>query len=213
MKTKQMEFWSGSFGQEYTERNNYDLSQWDKLYFDNYGLGKLEIFKQAFDGLDKEIKILEVGCNIGMQLRGLHHLGFKNLYGVDLQVNAVKEAHEKNPELNIIQGSAFDLPFKDHFFDLVMTNGVLIHIAPKDIANFMGEVKRTSKKYIYGHEYFDEKYKEIKYRGHDGFMWKGNFAKMYCDQFHGLKIQIDKRLPYIKEGENGNCDNSFLISI
>ena len=40
---------------------------------------------------------------------------------------AVEKGKENTKGINIIQGSAFDLPYKDNYFDLVCTNGVLIH--------------------------------------------------------------------------------------
>jgi len=60
-------------------------------------------------------------------------MGFTNLYGIELQWYAVEKAKEYTKGINIIQGSGFDIPFKDGYFDLVITNGVLIHIAPKKI--------------------------------------------------------------------------------
>ena len=80
--------------------------------------------------LPMDIRILEVGCNIGNQLRGFQRMGFTSLYGVELQQYAVEKAKMATRNINIIQGSGFDLPFKDNFFDLVCTNVVLIHISP-----------------------------------------------------------------------------------
>ncbi len=47
----------------------------------------------AFIGeLPREARILEVGCNTGMQLVGLQAMGFTNLYGIELQAYAVEKA-------------------------------------------------------------------------------------------------------------------------
>lgn len=86
MKTNQTEFWSGQFGAEYTDRNTPStLKAWDDNYITNYGITRSEMFSQLLEGIDKNIKILEVGCNSGLQLAGLQAVGFKNLYGIELQ--------------------------------------------------------------------------------------------------------------------------------
>ena len=55
--------------------------------------------------------------------------------------------------LDIICGSAFDIPFKDGYFDLVFTNNVLIHIAPADIGGVIDEMVRVCRGRIWGFEY------------------------------------------------------------
>src|ERR1700751_5572614 len=125
MKTKQVDFWSGNFGKEYTDRNPQSLDDWDQLYVKSYGISKTDINAEFIGQLDKNVRILEVGCNVGMQLAGLQRMGFTNLYGIELQSYAVEKSKEVTKGLNIIQGSGFDIPFKDNFFDVVLTNGVL----------------------------------------------------------------------------------------
>ena len=210
---KQLEFWKGPFGKIYTDRNTFNYRQWERLNKKRYGITKAEIFKHAFKNLNKRIKILEVGCNIGLEMKELAKMGFQNIYGIELQEYAVKKAHEINPELNIIQGSGFDIPFKDKYFDLVMTNGVLIHISPKAIKKFMNEIYRVSSKYIYGHEYYSQNFQEIKYRGNKDVLWKGDFAKIYCNTFPNIKILHRELLPYKNTEEKGNTDISFLLKI
>jgi len=53
--------------------------------------------------------------------------------------------------VNLIQGSVFDIPFKDKYFDMVFTAGVLIHVSPSDIKKVLKEIYRCSTKYIWGH--------------------------------------------------------------
>jgi len=45
----------------------------------------------------------------------------------------VERSKQNLKNIDILQGSAFDVPFKDGFFDLVFTSGVLIHLASGDI--------------------------------------------------------------------------------
>ena len=37
MKTQQIEFWSGEFGRDYTERNTIEQEDWNANYLKNYG--------------------------------------------------------------------------------------------------------------------------------------------------------------------------------
>lgn len=212
MKTNQTEFWSGQFGAEYTDRNTPStLKAWDDNYITNYGITRSEMFSQLLEGIDKNIKILEVGCNSGLQLAGLQAVGFKNLYGIELQSYAVEVSKTITKGINIIQGNAFDIPFKDNYFDLVMTNGVLIHISPTDLPKAFKEIERCSKQYIMGFEYFAEEITDVKYRGNEGFLWKADYAQMYQEQFKNLTLLKNIKYPYLTEQEKGNIDNLFLL--
>jgi pseudaminic acid biosynthesis-associated methylase len=211
MNTTQEKFWQGDFGKTYTERNSFDQSEWDEVYRKTWGLTKIEMNERAMAGLSKDIRILEVGCNVGMQLSGFQRMGFKNLYGIELQPYAVEKAKKNTKDINIIQGSGFDIPFKDEYFDLVCTNGVLIHIAPGDLNKIMSEIFRCSNKYIMGFEYFAEEVTDIEYRGNKGFLWKADYEKIYRMNFPSLKPVKKDFYKYITASEKGNTDCMFLL--
>ena len=161
--------------------------------------------------LPREARILEVGCNTGMQLVGLQAAGFENLYGIELQAYAVEKARDFVRGANILQGSGFDLPFKDNYFDLVCTNGVLIHIAPADLPRIMGEMVRCSGRYIMGYEYFAPDTTAINYRGNTGFLWKTDFARVFLENFPELRLVKQRLYPYTAQTELGNHDVMFLL--
>jgi len=79
--------------------------------------------------------------------------------------------------------SADDIPFKDGYFDMVFTSGVLIHISPGNINRVLDEIYRCSREYIWGFEYYADDYTEVNYRGHESLLWKTNFPKLYLDRF------------------------------
>ncbi|MFH1583272.1 MAG: methyltransferase domain-containing protein, partial [Candidatus Falkowbacteria bacterium] len=118
MKNEQEKFWSSKFGEDYTKRNIYDPKSLDKLYKNQFGVTKSEMNKEFLGNL-KINNVLEVGCNIGNQLNFLQKNKYKNLYGIEILDYAVEEAKNLTKNINIIQGSAFDIPFKDNYFDLV----------------------------------------------------------------------------------------------
>jgi pseudaminic acid biosynthesis-associated methylase len=211
METTQIKFWKGEFGREYTDRNNFDTQSWDKFYLRNWGITKTEMNNACMGFLDKSSKILEVGCNIGLQLLCLQGMGYRNLHGIEIQEYAVEKAKENTQRINIIQGSGYDLPYKDEWFNLVCTNGLLIHINPADYDGIMSEMYRCSSKYIMGFEYYSDTLNAINYRGNEGFLWKADFAQEFCKRFPDLKLVYKQLYPYISEAEAGNVDYIYLL--
>ena len=162
--SKQTQAWLSHFGVEYTDRNLMTTTEMNLMYKKQYGVSRFDMNKEFIGGLDRDIKILEVGANIGLQLMFLQQLGFQNLYGIELSSYAIELSKEKTKNINIIQGNALDIPFKDKCFDLVFTSGVLIHINPEELYIVMREIHRVTKTYIWGFEYYADKYTQIKYR-------------------------------------------------
>lgn len=203
-----MDKWIGEFGNDYTNRNAHTLDDWKILYKNNYGAARTELNELFVGDMNRNIRVLEVGSNIGIQLMLLQKMGFENLYGIEINNYAVECSKANTRGINIIQGSAFDIPFKDSYFDLVFTSGLLIHIAPSDIQEVLKEIYRCSNKYIWGFEYYADTYTEVKYRGHDNLLWKTNFANLYLDLFDDIKIVKEKRIKY---QEMDNVDVMFLL--
>ena len=210
METKQQVFWKSSFGKKYTDRSTLTPAEVNKLYRSVNGVTRSAVNKN-FIGRLKLDSILEVGCNVGNILRLLHKEGqAKFFYGVEIQPYAVQKAHRLSPKLNIIEGSALDLPFKDAYFDLVYTSGVLMHIHPRDIKTVLREIYRASKKYIWGFESYEDGYEETEYRGRSNCFWKANFAQMYQDLFPDLKLV--KKANYLYKGQLDKVDQVFLLA-
>lgn len=206
--SSQLERWKGEFGKEYTDRNALTLEQMDELYKKNYGVSRTKLNEVFLGDLDRSIKILEVGSGLGNQLLNLQKMGFENLYGIEVNSHAIEQAKVNTKGINVVQGSAFDVPFRDGYFDLVFTSGVLIHIAPADIEKALREIHRCSREYIWGFEYYADTYTEVKYRGHDNLLWKTDFAKLYLDKFQNLELVKEKRIKYL---DNDNLDSMFLL--
>lgn len=205
---KQTKNWAGKFGSAYTDRNPQSIEEMDKLYLNNYGITRTKLNKSFLDKLDRNIKILEVGSNVGIQMVFLQKMGFKNLYGIEINEYAVELSKQKTKNINIIRGSVFDIPFKNNYFDLVFTSGLLIHISPENISIAIKEIHRCAKKLIWGFEYYADKYIEINYHGEKNLLWKTNFSKLFTDSFHDLKLVKEKKLKYLA---SENIDAMFLL--
>jgi pseudaminic acid biosynthesis-associated methylase len=208
MTTEQMKEWSGAFGKDYTDRNALSLEEMEDLYRKNYGLSRTELNQRFLDGIDRGARTLEVGSNIGNQLLCLQRMGFSKLYGIELQSYAVELSKSRTKNINIIQGEASDIPYRDSFFDVVFTSGVLIHISPSSLPNIMKEIHRCTKEYIFGFEYYSEKPTEIEYRGHRDLLWKASFAQMYLELFDDLTLEREEKIKYLN---SANVDSMFLL--
>ena len=206
--TDQMKKWISLFGKDYTNRNSLTLREMDQIYKKNYGVTRTELNKLFLDNLDRSIKILEVGSNMGNQLLNLQKMKFENLYGIEINTYAIKMSKSRTQNINIIQASAFDIPFKNDFFDLVFTSGLLIHISPTEIKRVLKEIYRCTKKYIWGFEYCADTYTEVIYREQKNFLWKTNFHKLYIDLFRDLQLVKIKQVKYLNDE---NVDEMFLL--
>ena len=206
--TFQEETWSGDFGKEYTDRNTFTPDEVDDLYIKNYGISRTQLNSEFLDNLELN-RILEVGCNVGNQLHVLKKIGYSDLWGIELQDYAVEVARKRTSGFNIVKGTAFDIPFKDNFFDLVFTSGVLIHISPDDIDKVLDEMYRCTNKYIWGFEYYNpDGYHTVTYRGNDNLLWKTNFSKLFLDRFSDFKLVHTKIVKYTN---NDNLDLMYLL--
>lgn len=207
--TNQMNTWMGSFGKEYTDRNALSFEEMEAMYKGMHGVTRTELNQRFLGGIDRSARILEVGSNVGNQLLCLQKMGFCNLYGIELQSYAVELSKSRTCNINIIEGSAFDIPYKDSYFDLVFTSGVLIHVHPSDIAEAIGGIHRCSSEYIWGLEYYASEHLEIhSYRGHRNLLWKADFARLYLDLFDDVQIVKEERLQYL---DDDKVDSMFLL--
>jgi len=204
----QMQMWAGNFGAEYTVRNSYSLSEMDEHFRLQHGFTRSEMFADALKDISKKAAILEVGTNIGLQLECLKALGFINLTGFDIQIEAVRRAKSGIAGIEVLQSSALEFPFKNGSFDLVFTSGVLIHIHPDNLKKVMSEMHRVSKRYILGFEYFSEKLTEIEYRGNKNLLWKADYRQIFLDLFPGLKTEKKRMIKYLA---SENANNLYLL--
>jgi pseudaminic acid biosynthesis-associated methylase len=174
--TRQLQEWQGEFGNEYVRRNQIDWQD------------RLPAFQHMLHGLSPD-RVLEVGCNRGHNLVALSKfLEDADLVGVEPNQYALEIARAAIPQIGILQGNIFDIPFKNNYFDCVFTSGVLIHISLKDLPSALAEIYRVSKRYILAIEYFSEEEEVIQYRGKDELLWKRNFLKHYQSQFQDLAL-------------------------
>lgn len=167
------ERWKGKLGEDYVKRNKklWQSAEKRKKFWDNI----IDKYKLWEDGK----RILEVGCGDGKNL-----FNIPQSFGIDINFDAMWEAKEGSPSMNIIEGSVIDIPFKDNYFDLVFTCGLLIHIPPDGILKAMKEIVRCSRRYILAIEYWSEKERERPFLGEMGITWERPWAGLFLNNFN-----------------------------
>lgn len=168
--------WQGDFGDAYTDRNaeaaNSRLPFWKELLAEHPAR-----------------RVLEVGCNLGANLRWIATLGEpRDVYGIDVNERALQRLRETVPGVNALWSKARELPFRDGYFDLTFTMGVLIHQPPDLLPLVMAEIVRCSRRYVLCGEYFAETPTEVPYRGQTGALFKRDFGGMYQTMFPELAL-------------------------
>lgn len=179
-----IEFWKGQFGDDYCVRNNFsriELSQ------------RITFWAKVLSKIHDETslkKILEVGCNIGLNIESLKVLLDSEYFGIEPNEKA-RETAQKHGILDaahLFNGSSRSLPFPDASFNFVFTSAVLIHVAPSELEISLREIHRVSDKYILCSEYFSDTPTEVAYRGHSGVLFKQDYGSLYLDLFPDLKL-------------------------
>jgi len=98
-----------------------------------------------------EHKILELGCNVGRNLKYLNIYGYNNLMGVEINKDAIALGWRSYPDLkaNMICSSIESIikSLGDNSFDTIFTMAVLEHIA-KESEWIFPEMVRVADKYI-----------------------------------------------------------------
>ena len=82
--------------------------------------------------------VLELGCGTGMILKEIHPIA-KSAKGIDISPGMLEQAKARG--LDVVEGSATELPYDDCSFDLVYSFKVLAHI--EQIEDAMSEVSRV----------------------------------------------------------------------
>ncbi|MFZ0183414.1 MAG: pseudaminic acid biosynthesis-associated methylase [Nitrosotalea sp.] len=193
----QRNLWLGEFGDEYLVRNS-DFEEINENYKKETGIGIDDIFKKYFAKIDKNSSILEVGCNVGLNLNLLQRLGFTNLTGLELNPKTCEIARNNNPGIKFINSPIETFESKDKY-DVVFTTVFLIHLNPGILPAVVKKIILLSKEWIFGLEYFSEKPVEVKYRGLDETLFKQDFMKLFLNENPELEIAKEEKIHYKKE--------------
>lgn len=186
--TPQEAFWAGDFGTEYIGRN--DSKQ---LLASN-----LNFFTKTLKQAGKISSCLELGANIGMNLKALQLLYPEiELKGAEINPDAATLLANLIGENNVYQGSIFDYPVTNKV-DLSLIKGVLIHINPEKLSTVYETLYRASRRYILVGEYYNPSPVAISYRGHTDRLFKRDFAGEILDKYPDLAL-VDYGFTYRRD--------------
>lgn len=186
------------------ERNRRTPEELDRLSEQTVGHRKLAIWRGLLWGLPRSASILEVGSGEGLQLEYLRVLGFRHLFGCDVNAAALS----RNPYA-LGECPADKLPWLDRQFDLVLTSGLLIHIPPHELDLVCAEIARVASRWVAGYEYHAYLPTPIRWHGQDGRLWKADYPSYY-KRAAGLSLAKSWLLPHING--SGNADHAFLMT-
>ncbi|MBU1656487.1 MAG: pseudaminic acid biosynthesis-associated methylase [Gammaproteobacteria bacterium] len=187
-KTQQEEFWAGEFGSEYIGRND-----------DAHLLASnLSFFSKALKQAGQISSCLELGANIGMNLKALQLL-YPDLHlkAVEINPDAVKLLANLIGGSNIFEGSIFDYPVSEKV-NLSLIKGVLIHINPDMLATVYEKLYQASDRFILVCEYYNTSPVAISYRGHTDRLFKRDFAGEMLEKYPDLKL-VDYGFAYRRD--------------
>lgn len=201
LPTEQETFWQGDFGNDYTDRNRGPHLVASNMAFFSQLLGKVHHANS----------ILEPGSNIGLNLMALRQLlPDAKLSAVEINKKAASELKTNVPGVDLNNTSILEFQTNETW-DLVFTKGVLIHINPDKLPAVYALMHRCSSRYILVAEYYNPKPAEINYRGHEGKLFKRDFAGEMLDQFSDLSL-IDYGFVYHRDPTFPQDDmNWFLL--
>lgn len=180
--TEQLGFWRGKFGNAYIGRNTSEAS---------YLKSCTAMWAPIMAHLDTTPprSILEIGSNIGNNLRALREFTDAEFFAVEPNAKArdilIRDGVVSRE--NALDGFAASIGLPDRSVDMVFTCGVLIHIHPNDLEDSCREIYRVARRHIVCIEYFSDRPEEIPYHGQTERLFKRDFGGYWLDLFPNME--------------------------
>lgn len=186
--TPQESFWAGQFGDSYVERNG------DPRWID----WNIAYYSKLLSKMATPTSILELGCNRGLNLHALRRLYPQcSLSAVEINSLAARHVRNELPHVDLHHTSILEFqPTRQ--WDLVFTNGVLIHLAPEALPRVYELMAQASARYVLISEYYNPTPVEVTYRGHAARLFKRDFAGEFLDANPGFAL-IDYGFVYHRD--------------
>jgi len=187
--TPQEAFWAGDFGTEYITRNRSK-----QLHASN-----LNFFTHALARAGKLSSCVELGANIGMNLRAL-----KSLYpgieteGIEINADAARELSGIADRVTLCSILDWEPVVQ---VDLAFTKTVLIHINPDHLPGVYDKIYSATTRFIMVAEYYNPSPVAITYRGVEERLFKRDFAGELMDRYplqlidYGFVYRHDRAFP------------------
>jgi len=176
-RTEQEQFWAGDFGNDYTGRNRGGLML----------AANTALFTKILDRTDNVRSVIEFGANAGFNLQAIRGLlPEAALSAVEINRKAVDELGRIDG-LKVYHQSILDFS-PDYARDLALIKGVLIHINPDSLPQVYDLLYKSSGRYVCIAEYYNPVPVEVSYRGHEGKLFKRDFAGEMLGRFSDMRL-------------------------
>lgn len=198
-KTEQEAFWAGEFGDEYIERGIE--ADWISA--------NTALFSKILARTTQVNSVLELGANIGLNLHAIKLLRPNAKFSaVEINQKAIQRLQNLN-WLSVYAGSILEFsPSTSH--DFVLVKGVLIHLNPDILEQVYDLIHSASGHYICIAEYYNPLPLELNYRGHEGRLFKRDFAGEILDRFPDLKL-LDYGFVYHRDANFPQDDITWFL--
>ena len=199
-QTEQEKFWSQEFGDEYTHRNQGK----------NSIASNIALFSKIFDRVQNINSLIEFGANRGLNIEAIEQLMPKlKISAIEINNVAIEELQQMGGGIEIYHQSILNfIPTKA--WDFVLIKGVLIHINPDYLKKVYDTLFLSSDRYICLVEYYNPTPVEVTYRGHQGKLFKRDFAGEMLDQYHNLHL-VDYGFVYHRDHNFPQDDLTWFL--
>lgn len=199
-QTEQEGFWAGEFGDQYAHRNRGE----------QLAASNLALFAQVLARTRGVESVLEFGANIGLNLKAIQQLLPRaELSAIEINAAAVAELERWDGLKTVYRQSILDFTL-DYPRDLVLSKGVLIHLAPDVLGRVYDLLYQSSRKYICLAEYYNPSPVEISYRGEQGKLFKRDFAGEMLERFPDLTL-VDYGFRYRRDPQFPQDDLTWFL--
>jgi spore coat polysaccharide biosynthesis protein SpsF len=200
-KTEQEAFWAGQFGDEYRER----CALKPELVAARTACMARMLRKAA-----PVSSALEIGCNIGLNLVALKNVSpATQLSAIEINAESAKQANALGIA-DVETASVLDYT-PPETFDLTMICGVLIHLNPEVLPQVYDVLFNASNKHILLFEYYNPTPVEVNYRGHEGRLFKRDWAGEMLDRFKGKLALKDYGFFYHRDPISWSDDGTWFL--
>ncbi|WP_445636149.1 Pseudaminic acid biosynthesis-associated methylase [Nostoc sp. DSM 114161] len=176
-RTEQEYFWAGKFGDEYITRNQGNI----------FIANNISLFAKILSRTHSIHSLIEFGANIGINLQAIRQLlPQAEISAVEINQKAVEKL-QSHHDYHVYHQSVFDF-VPERQYELALIKGVLIHISSDMLAKVYELLYQVSNRYICIAEYYNPTPVEITYRGHQGKLFKRDFAGEMLDKFDDLHL-------------------------
>lgn len=203
-QTEQENFWSGDFGDQYIERNGNTRE---------FVASAIGLFSRILCRTEGIHSVIEFGPNIGLNLKAIRlllpHVG---VAAVEINHKAVQQLRDDaffERQIQVYEQSVLEYQPAETY-DLALAAGVLIHIHPDALPQVYETLYRSSRKYICISEYYNPAPVEIPYRGHQGKLFKRDFAGEFLDRYPDCKL-VDYGFQYHRDQNFPGDDRIWFL--